>query len=281
MPGFDIKLTVKNTKCDAEDALADFVGLQSKPDVIVGFGCSSVALALQPTAAAMRIPTVGVDVRSGLLSNKKRFVRFTYSLDEAGQLGAAIARSIHLRSIGAVLTDQWRSVTNNLASAAHNTTSCGSVLLGNEQLRTGLAKLFVAGCRCECAAWVVWLPLLVACLLTTFSLTHMASSSTHMVVGSCCTWLVRGSWLECCWQLTPASSHRGWGGWLLYGLPAQRGLKAGYHFALRSTPRSLCMSRWHRASTNTGWKTSSGAGIESMHRHQPRPPAKHSTRYWQ
>ena len=40
-----------------------------------GFDCSEVALAVQPTAAAMGIPIVAVDGSGGALSNKKRFVR--------------------------------------------------------------------------------------------------------------------------------------------------------------------------------------------------------------
>ena len=97
MPGFDIKLSIRNTRCNVTKAMQAFIDLQPKPDAILGYSCSPVALALQPTASAMRIPIVGVDVNSGLLSSKERFMRLSYSLDAAGQLAAAIARFIHLK----------------------------------------------------------------------------------------------------------------------------------------------------------------------------------------
>ena len=79
-------------------------------------------------------------------------MRFSYSDDQAGQLGAAIARFIQLRSIGAVLADMYRSVASNLASATHNITSCGFVPFSTghadaQQLSATLSKLFESGCR--------------------------------------------------------------------------------------------------------------------------------------
>ena len=63
LPGFTLQLTIKNSKCSASEAVTDFgksLISGTKPDLVVGYGCSGAALAALPLASGLRVPTVGM-----------------------------------------------------------------------------------------------------------------------------------------------------------------------------------------------------------------------------
>ena len=118
--GTVIQLTIKNSKCSSQNGLTDFgrtLISGNRPHVVIGFGCSGVALAIQPLSSGLNIPVVGAAVNSGLLTNKALFVRYQYSYDVTAQLAGAIAHSIGLRTVGAVATASFKTVESHLANA--------------------------------------------------------------------------------------------------------------------------------------------------------------------
>ena len=135
--GFSLDLTIMNSQCDPDVAMADLgsrLARDDKPDLIVGGGCSSVAVPLYKATAAMRIPMVGAGATSGSLSSQPLFVRYTFSADCVGSLAAAVAHFLRLKSIGAVADPLFRTISSHISSPKLGITSCGSLALTSTAL---------------------------------------------------------------------------------------------------------------------------------------------------
>lgn len=152
-PGFSMSYEIKNSKCDGGNALKDVAELKQMPNIIIGPGCSSTAVALEQVTSKLRIPMLSPGTTSTLLADKTLFARMWVSQYSFLNAAMSVAESVQLKTMGGVIASNFRKLSSTFASTVANKgfASGGVVNLYSfdaSSVRKQLRTIYAAACRC-------------------------------------------------------------------------------------------------------------------------------------
>ena len=154
MPGFRIKLSIKDSWCDRGNALADFSNLMAsvRPTIITGLACSSVAITLGYMTDKLKVPSISMAAISSALSDGKYFARFNAANSFQYTLAADVARGFGLSMLGGILSKDFSDLSTKMPKLAtsRKISSCGCVIVRPDAIaetNKELDLLYAAACR--------------------------------------------------------------------------------------------------------------------------------------